>query len=145
MRVERKSAVGSRLRHLSGERDRATMVMTGRKPASPKQPSYRTASEFDDSPPPGRWQSVLTVKEIQLLELLSYGYENCDIADHFQTSLQAVKNMLRTINLKLGADNRTHAVSICFRNHWLPLDPQESIIKGHTVQGKLNGRRGPLR
>src|ERR1700735_1877587 len=53
--------------------------------------------------PDGR--HVLTLKELQLLELLSYGYENGDIADHFQTSLQAVKNMLRTINLKLGADN----------------------------------------
>ena len=64
---------------------------------------------------------VLTKKELHLLELLSYGYENGDIAEHFQTSLQAVKNMLRTINLKLGADNRTHAVAISFRNGWLPL------------------------
>lgn len=64
---------------------------------------------------------VLTRKELQLLELLSYGYENGDIADHFKTSVQAVKNMLRTANLKLGADNRTHAVAICFRNGWLPL------------------------
>ncbi len=67
---------------------------------------------------------VLTRKELQLLELLSYGYENGDIANHFKTSLQAVKNMLRTANLKLGADNRTHAVAICFRNGWLPLKPE---------------------
>lgn len=64
---------------------------------------------------------TLTEKELRLLELLSYGYENGDIAEHFHTSLQAVKNMLRTINLKLGADNRTHAVAISFRNGWLPL------------------------
>jgi DNA-binding NarL/FixJ family response regulator len=72
-------------------------------------------------------RAVLTLKELQLLELLSYGYENGDIADHFQTSLQAVKNMLRTINLKLGADNRTHAVAICFRNDWLPLTAEDGI------------------
>jgi DNA-binding CsgD family transcriptional regulator len=58
---------------------------------------------------------------MKVMELLSYGYENRDIAKHFQTTAQAVKNMLHTINLKLGADNRTHAVSICFRNGWLPV------------------------
>lgn len=68
--------------------------------------------------------SPLTPKELQLLELLSFGYENGDIAEHFHTSRQAVKNMLRTINLKLGADNRTHAVAISFRNGLLPLKPQ---------------------
>ena len=65
-------------------------------------------------------KTVLTSKELKVVELLSYGYENSDIASHFQTSKQAVKNMLRTINLKLGADNRTHAVAVCFRNGWLP-------------------------
>jgi DNA-binding CsgD family transcriptional regulator len=64
-------------------------------------------------------KNVLTSKELKVVELLSYGYENSDIASHFQTSKQAVKNMLRTINLKLGADNRTHAVAVCFRNGWL--------------------------
>ena len=67
-----------------------------------------------------RAKSILTSKELKVLELLSYGYENRDIASHFRTSSQAVKNMLRTINLKLGADNRTHAVAVCFRNGWLP-------------------------
>lgn len=79
--------------------------------------------EFSEIPSPiaGDGGTILTKKELHLLELLSYGYENGDIAKHFQTSLQAVKNMLRTINLKLGADNRTHAVAISFRNGWLPL------------------------
>jgi DNA-binding NarL/FixJ family response regulator len=86
-------------------------------------------------------RSVLTWKELQLLELLSYGYENGDIADHFQTSLQAVKNMLRTINLKLGADNRTHAVSICFRNEWLPLTTETSAAKEPTLPAKPRSRQ----
>ena len=84
--------------------------------------------------------SILTIKELQLVELLSYGYENGDIADHFQTSLQAVKNMLRTINLKLGADNRTHAVSICFRNDWLPLGAAQSVFV--VASSKGGDRRG---
>jgi DNA-binding NarL/FixJ family response regulator len=85
-------------------------------------------------------RSVLTPKELQLLELLSYGYENGDIADHFQTSLQAVKNMLRTINLKLGADNRTHAVSICFRNDWLPLT-EANASKDRILPAKSRNRQ----
>lgn len=71
-------------------------------------------------------KAILTEKELHLLELLSFGYANGDIAEHFQTSVQAVKNMLRTINLKLGADNRTHAVAIGFRNGWLPLNTTRS-------------------
>src|SRR5215831_19394039 len=88
---------------------------------------------------------TLTSRELRLLELVSYGYANADIAGHFQITQQAVKNMLRTIHLKLGADNRAHAVSICFRNNWLPLDPRESIIEGQTIQGRPNGRRGSIK
>ena len=120
------------------------MVMTARKPAALKLTSHPQPGLKETLPGCG-WQNVLTCKEVQLLELLSYGYENGDIADHFHTSLQAVKNMLRTINLKLGADNRTHAVSICFRNNWLPLDSQESVIRGQASPGKSNGRRSPVR
>lgn len=121
------------------------MVMIARKPPALKHTSHQQPSGLDESLASAGWQNVLTPKEVQLLELLSYGYENCDIADHFQTSLQAVKNMLRTINLKLGADNRTHAVSICFRNNWLPLHSSESIARGQAPQSKSNGRRGPVR
>ncbi|MGC2109440.1 MAG: LuxR C-terminal-related transcriptional regulator [Candidatus Korobacteraceae bacterium] len=145
MGIERKSAAGSRLQQVNCEPDRAAMVMTARKPPALKNASHQQPRVLDESLASGGWQEVLTPKEVQLLELLSYGYENGDIADHFQTSLQAVKNMLRTINLKLGADNRTHAVSICFRNNWLPLGAHESIIRGHVPQSKSNGRRGPLR
>jgi DNA-binding NarL/FixJ family response regulator len=90
----------------------------------------------DHDPPTPRFKSngkiILTDKELRVLELLSYGFENHDIAEHFRTTKQAVKNMLHTINLKLGADNRTHAVAICFRKGWFasealrasPIPPQ---------------------
>jgi LuxR family maltose regulon positive regulatory protein len=61
---------------------------------------------------------LLTTKELSVLELVSYGYDNRAIAEYFQTSAQAVKNMMRVIHLKLGADNRAHAVAVCFRNGW---------------------------
>jgi DNA-binding NarL/FixJ family response regulator len=145
MRGELKCAANKRLQQVDCEPDRAAMVMTARKPAPLKDPSHPQPHVIHESLASGGWQAVLTPKEVQLLELLSYGYENGDIADHFQTSLQAVKNMLRTINLKLGADNRTHAVSICFRNNWLPLNSQESITGVQAPPSKSNGRRGPVR
>ena len=63
--------------------------------------------------------AILTSKELNVLELVSYGYDNRVIAEHFQITRQAGKNMMRMINLKLGADNRAHAVAVCFRNGWL--------------------------
>jgi DNA-binding CsgD family transcriptional regulator len=66
---------------------------------------------------PGQ-NTILTGKELNVLELVSYGYDNGAIAEYFQTSRQAVKNMMRVIHLKLGADNRAHAVAVCFRNGW---------------------------
>ena len=63
--------------------------------------------------------TILTRKELQVLELVSYGYDNRAIAEYFQVTPQAVKNLLRTVHLKLGADNRAHAVAVCFRNGWL--------------------------
>jgi DNA-binding CsgD family transcriptional regulator len=63
--------------------------------------------------------AILTSKELNVLELVSYGYDNRAIAEHFQITRQAGKNMMRMINLKLGADNRAHAVAVCFRNGWL--------------------------
>jgi DNA-binding NarL/FixJ family response regulator len=67
---------------------------------------------------PRQTSGVLTPKELSVLELVSYGYDNRAIAEYFQTSPQAVKNMMRVIHLKLGADNRAHAVAVCFRNGW---------------------------
>src|SRR5664280_856758 len=63
--------------------------------------------------------AILTSKELNVLELVSYGYDNRAIAEHFQITRQAGENMMRMINLKLGADNRAHAVAVCFRNGWL--------------------------
>jgi DNA-binding CsgD family transcriptional regulator len=82
---------------------------------APSQPSegFRSLSHPSQN-------TILTGKELNVLELVSYGYDNGAIADHFHTTLQAVKNMMRVIHLKLGADNRAHAVAVCFRNGWFP-------------------------
>jgi DNA-binding CsgD family transcriptional regulator len=65
-----------------------------------------------------RAKAILTDKELKVIELVSYGYDNRAIAEESQVTRQAVKNMLQRICLKLGADNRAHAVAVCFRNGW---------------------------
>src|ERR1017187_3168646 len=93
-------------------RNMETTKVTKAQPA-PSQPSDTLRS-------PGHLSqnAVLTSKELNVLELVSYGYDNRALADYFQTTRQAVKNMMRVIHLKLGADNRAHAVAMCFRNGW---------------------------
>lgn len=63
----------------------------------------------------------LTAKELAVLELVSLGYGNQAIAKHLQVARQAVKNSLRIIQLKFGANNRAHAASVCLRKGLLPL------------------------
>lgn len=106
---------------------------------------------------PPSHKAILTGKELNVLELVSYGYDNRAIADYFQTTRQAVKNMMRVIHLKLGADNRAHAVAVCFRNGWFSErgnggpgsggpSGRESVFDEPGAQvGKLYGLGAPRR
>jgi DNA-binding CsgD family transcriptional regulator len=105
---------------------------------------------------PGQ-KAILTTKELSVLELVSYGYDNRAIAEYFQTTRQAVKNMMRVIHLKLGADNRAHAVAVCFRNGWLsgrrnggpglarPSGREPVLDEPGAQVGKLYGLNAPRR
>jgi len=98
-----------------------------------KQTAVRPDEVLPASEP--KAQAVLTSRELEALELLSYGYENQAIAEHFQVTRQAVKNMLRITLLKLGADNRTHAVAVAFRYGWL-FGPGRSAPSPEAQQGE---------
>lgn len=112
--------------------------MNANEPRSTRNDAGRQTDRFPS-------KTILTSKELKVLELLSYGYENRDIASHFRTSGQAVKNMLRTINLKLGADNRTHAVAVCFRNGWLPRTDAAEPSIASKLRLPANGSRSKRR
>jgi DNA-binding NarL/FixJ family response regulator len=58
----------------------------------------------------------LTERDIKVLQALADGEstENAGFIVDLH-SAQAVKNRLRIIYIKLGADNRAHAVALCFR------------------------------
>ena len=60
---------------------------------------------------PGR----LSVREIQVLELIAGGSSNRDIAEGLSVSEETVKTHLKRLYEKLGASDRTHAVSIALR------------------------------
>lgn len=58
---------------------------------------------------------ALSPREAQILELLSLGLSNIKIAESIFVSETTVRAHLRKINVKLGASNRTQAVSIARR------------------------------
>lgn len=57
-------------------------------------------------------QESLTVRELQVLELIARGNANKEIGATLNLSEDTVKGHLRSIMDKLGASNRTHAVTI---------------------------------
>lgn len=60
-------------------------------------------------------QEGLTPREVRALRLLAEGHANRVIAERMCVSESTVKSYLRSINAKLGAENRTHAVAIARR------------------------------
>jgi DNA-binding NarL/FixJ family response regulator len=72
-------------------------------------------SEVDGTPSfesRGDNQKILTAKEVNILNLVSDGKTNKEIAWALGASEVTVKMYLRTIFNKLGASNRTHAVML---------------------------------
>jgi DNA-binding NarL/FixJ family response regulator len=63
----------------------------------------------------------LTTREIQVLRAVSSGLSNKLIAVHLEISLSTVKAHLKSILLKLGANDRTHAVMIALKRGILDL------------------------
>lgn len=58
---------------------------------------------------------ALSQKEVQVLQLVAQGYSNRAIGEKLLISDSTVRTHLRSTNLKLGAENRTHAVNVARR------------------------------
>ncbi len=58
---------------------------------------------------------ALTAREIEILQQVAAGNANKMIADNFSISEQTVKAHMRSILSKLGANDRTHAVTIALQ------------------------------
>jgi DNA-binding NarL/FixJ family response regulator len=63
----------------------------------------------------------LTSRELEILCLVSDGYRNKQIADRLVISENTVNFHIRNVMMKLGANDRTHAVTIAQRRGLLPI------------------------
>ncbi len=63
--------------------------------------------------------AVLTPSEIEMLEMVLVGASNKEIGHRIGQSENNVKMLMRKTFLKLGANNRTHAVHIAQSNGWI--------------------------
>ena len=86
--------------------DAIRAVHTGRRTISPDV-TFELAEHATDDP--------LTPAEIRVLQLISAGQANKEIAAHLALSEETVKKQVRNILSKLGAKDRTHAAMIAFR------------------------------
>jgi len=78
-------------------------VHAGRKTMSPEVAAQVAAYAGDEA---------LTSREIDVLRLIAAGSANKEIAAQLSTTEETVKSRVKNILLKLGANDRTHAVTI---------------------------------
>lgn len=76
------------------------------------RPPAEEASGHDDLKGP---VEPLKEKEMRVLKLLAEGYSNAAMAEKLIVSDSTVRSHLRNINMKLGAESRTHAVALARR------------------------------
>ena len=63
----------------------------------------------------------LTPRQLEILESVTRGFRNADIAKQFGIREQSVKEHISTILAKIGAANRSEAVAITMRKHLLKI------------------------
>jgi NarL family two-component system response regulator LiaR len=78
----------------------------------------RSAIGQDD--PPTRQASPLTLREIEVLNLLAQGLDNAAIAERLVVTKRTVQNHVSNIYGKLGVDSRTQAALYAIRNGIAP-------------------------
>jgi DNA-binding NarL/FixJ family response regulator len=67
-------------------------------------------------------ESLLTPREMEILEMICRGASNKDIARELGISYQTVKNHVTAILHKLGVKDRTQAVLYAIRREWFDID-----------------------
>ncbi|WP_056465849.1 response regulator transcription factor [Bacillus sp. FJAT-25509] len=66
--------------------------------------------------------SLLTKREIEILQLLAQGYSNIQIGSELFISSKTVKNHVSNIIQKLQVSDRLNAVIFAMKNNWISLD-----------------------
>ena len=73
------------------------------------------------------YKYALTIREIEILQLIARGYLNKQIASDFHITEQTTKNYITRILRKLDAVNRTEAVIKAARCGLVALDSDSSL------------------
>jgi len=68
------------------------------------------------------WQADLTPREVDILKLVARGLGNKEVADELSISQATVKNHVASIIGKLGAQDRTHAVTLALERNIIDID-----------------------
>lgn len=63
-----------------------------------------------------------THAELRVVDLVSQGYTNAEIARRLYITRNTVKTYLDRVGQRLGRTGRAFAVGECYRRGWLPLD-----------------------
>ena len=64
---------------------------------------------------------MLSERELEVLQCVSHGKSNEEIADALNISVHTVKNHIKSILSKLGAADRTHAVTVAVKRGFIEL------------------------
>lgn len=82
-------------------------------------------STYDEALPPDNGQSLtpLSPREMEILEMVTRGASNKEIAFRLNISQQTVKNHMTAILRKLRVDDRTQAAVYALRYGWVRLEP----------------------
>jgi two-component system NarL family response regulator len=68
------------------------------------------------------WHADLTPREVEILKQVARGLGNKEIADRLTISQATVKNHVASIIAKMGAQDRTHAVTLALERNILDID-----------------------
>ena len=114
IRALKAGACGYLLKNLAHSEliDMIRAVHAGRKTLSPEA-SFELAAHASDN--------TLTAAELAVLRLIAAGNTNKQIADQLKITEDTVKGRIRSILSKLGASDRTHAVTISLKRGIIPL------------------------
>ena len=91
------------------------------------QLAWKVLSEFrtmtDD--PAARYKSAmpLSVREVEVLDCVSQGLSNKEVADALYITEQTVKNHMTSVLRKLNVEDRVQAVLFAVKNGWVEIGP----------------------
>lgn len=71
----------------------------------------------------------LTAKEAEVFRLVAVGLTNAQIAGHIETGVDNVKSHIRSIFGKVGANSRTQAISLGFRQGLLDREDIDDLAE----------------